>query len=122
MQDQGSTPQIDRMSLEKVAFEDIALLFYIILTIEKNFSKIFKDLRYSAASQSPEVPEDFEENLKKILTSIEPQHLEPFSGFDDLLEVTKYFEGNLTRLFSKIEFNKEMLYVKFSISIQRNDF
>ena len=110
-QDQGMLPQIDRMNFEKVAFEDIALLFYIILTIEKNFSKVFKDFRYNAQRQCPEVPEDFEENFKKILESIQPEQLELFTGFDDILEVTKYFEGNLTRLFSKIEFNKEMLYV-----------
>lgn len=92
--------------------EDIALLFYIILTIENNFSKIFKDFRYQISSQSPELSDDFAENFKKILSSIELGQIELLSNFDDLLEITKYFEGNLTRLFSKIEFHKSCLYVR----------
>ena len=110
-QEQGSA-QIDRFHLDKLVLEDIALLFYVILTIEKNFSKLFKDFRYQAFSKCPEFPETFKEDLSKILNAINPEQLEILSCFDDILEVTRYLEGNLTRLFSKLEFHKNLIYVR----------
>ena len=92
--------------------DDIALLFYIILTIERNFSKVLKDFRYKVSSQSPEFPADFKDDLAAALSSIVPEQLEILSCYDDILEITKYFEGNMTRLFSKFEFHKSLIYVK----------
>jgi len=112
LQDQGTSPQTDRLYLEKFSLDDIALLFYIILTIENNFSSVFKDLRYQVSSQSPELAEDFEQKFKEALNSIELQKIELLSNFDDVLEITKYLEGNLTQLFTKIEFHKNSLYAK----------
>ena len=104
--------QVDQLYLDKGSIDDIALLFYIILTIERNFSKPLKDFRYKVSSESPEFPKSFKDDLEAVLNAIAPEQLGTLSCFDDILEITKYFEGNMTRLFSKFEFHKTLIYVR----------
>lgn len=113
----GASVHTDRLYLDKNVIEDIALLFYVIMTIEKNFSGLLRDFRYKVHGQSPDFPPTFKEDLKALFDSITPEKLEVLTCFDDMLEVTRFFEGNITRLFSKFEFHKKLVYVRRMLSL-----
>ena len=106
-------PKTDNIEMEYFPIEDIALLFYIIIVIEGNFGKLFQSLRYTSQITKYAQKEKYFEEADKILETFLPSNLKVYDIFQDLVEVVETFQGNLTDCFSKLQFYKELIFVRY---------